>query len=146
MIRRGNVNDSNDISAIETRVFRHPWNKNQILQELKQENGKVVYVEIEEAIMGYIMIQTMKDEAQILNIAVDLPFQHRGFGKKLLKYTLGELGTKTDVFLEVRESNLPAIKLYSEFNFEEIGVRDQYYSDGEDAIVMFKKAKSYALV
>ncbi|HJL63885.1 MAG TPA: GNAT family N-acetyltransferase, partial [Candidatus Marinimicrobia bacterium] len=66
-------------------------------------------------------------------------YQHRGYGKKLLQYTLSELGTETDVFLEVRESNLPAIKLYSEFNFEEIGVREHYYSDGEDAIIMHKK-------
>ncbi len=146
MIRRANINDVDVITEIEIRVFRHPWNKNQILQELKQENGKVVYVEIEEVIIGYIMIQTVKNESQILNIAIDLPFQHRGFGKKLLQHTLGELGAETDVFLEVRVSNLPAIKLYSEFNFEEIGVREQYYSDGEDAIVMFKKAESYVLV
>jgi len=86
MIRRANINDVDVITEIEIRVFRHPWNKKQILQELKQENGKVVYVEIEEVIIGYIMIQTVKNESQILNIAIDLPFQHRGFGKKLLQH------------------------------------------------------------
>jgi len=146
MIRRASEHDVGSITAIENRVFRHPWNKNQIQQELKQENGKLVYVEIEEKIMGYIMVRVVKNEAQILNIAIDLPFQHRGYGKKLLQNTLHELGTETDVFLEVRVSNLPAIKLYSEFNFEEIGVREQYYSDGENAIVMYRKAVTYALV
>ena len=146
MIRRASEHDVGSITAIENRVFRHPWNKNQIQQELKQENGKLVYVEIEEKIMGYIMVRVVENEAQILNIAIDLPFQHRGYGKKLLQNTLHELGTETDVFLEVRVSNLPAIKLYSEFNFEEIGVREQYYSDGENAIVMYRKAVTYALV
>jgi len=146
MIRRASEHDVCSITAIENRVFRHPWNKNQIQQELKQENGKLVYVEIEEKIMGYIMVRVVEKEAQILNIAIDLPFQHRGYGKKLLQNTLHELGTETDVFLEVRVSNLPAIKLYSEFNFEEIGVREQYYSDGENAIVMYRKAVTYALV
>ena len=146
MIRRASEHDVCSITAIENRVFRHPWNKNQIQQELKQENGKLVYVEIEEKIMGYIMVRVVENEAQILNIAIDLPFQHRGYGKKLLQNTLHELGTETDVFLEVRVSNLPAIKLYSEFNFEEIGVREQYYSDGENAIVMYRKAVTYALV
>ena len=145
MIRRASEHDVGSITAIENRVFRHPWNKNQIQQELKQENGKLVYVEIEEKIMGYIMVRVVEKEAQILNIAIDLPFQHRGYGKKLLQNTLHELGTETDVFLEVRVSNLPAIKLYSEFNFEEIGVREQYYSDGENAIVMYRKAVTYAL-
>jgi len=146
MIRRASEHDVGSITAIENRVFRHPWNKNQIQQELKQENGKLVYVEIKEKIMGYIMVRVVENEAQILNIAIDLPFQHRGYGKKLLQNALHELGTETDVFLEVRVSNLPAIKLYSEFNFEEIGVREQYYSDGENAIVMYRKAVTYALV
>ena len=44
MIRRANINDVDVITEIDSRIFRHPWNKNQILQELKQENGKVVYV------------------------------------------------------------------------------------------------------
>lgn len=146
MIRCASEHDVGVITEIENRVFRHPWKKNQIKKELKQENGKLVYVEIEKKIMGYIMVQVVKNEAQILNIAIDVPFQHRGYGKKLLQYTLHELGTQTNVFLEVRESNLPAIKLYSEFNFEKIGAREHYYSDGENAIVMFRKAVSYALV
>ncbi|MDP6727062.1 MAG: ribosomal protein S18-alanine N-acetyltransferase [Candidatus Marinimicrobia bacterium] len=144
MIRCADLNDVDAITAIEKRVFRHPWSKNQIVQELEQENGKKVFAEFEEKMISYIMIsyimiRVVNNEAQILNIAVDLPYQHRGYGKKLLQYTLSELGTETDVFLEVRESNLPAIKLYSEFNFEEIGVREHYYSDGEDAIIMHKK-------
>lgn len=146
MIRRADINDADAIAAIEKRVFPHPWNKNQILQELLQKYGKKVYAEIEEEMIGYIMIRVVNNEAQILNIAVDLQFQHRGYGKKLLQHTLSELGTETDVFLEVRESNLPAIKLYSEFNFEEIGVREHYYSDGENAIVMQKKAIEYGMV
>lgn len=146
MIRCADLNDVDAISAIEKRVFRHPWSKNQIVQELEQENSKKVFAEFEEKMISYIMIRVVNNEAQILNIAVDLPYQHRGYGKKLLQYTLSELGTETDVFLEVRESNLPAIKLYSEFNFEEIGVREHYYSDGEDAIIMHKKTIEYGLV
>ncbi len=146
MIRLADLNDVNEIHAIEKRVFRHPWSKKQILHELKQENGKRVYAEIEKKIIGYIMVRVINNEAQILNIAIDLPFQHRGYGKKLLDYTLHELGNETDVFLEVRESNLPAIKLYSEFNFEKIGFRERYYSDGENAIVMHKKVMTYGMV
>ena len=103
MIRIADLNDLDEIVAIEKRVFRHPWSKNQIQQELKQENGKRVYAEIEKKIIGYIMVRVLKIEAQILNIAIDLPYQHRGYGKKLLDYTLRELGNETDVFLEVRE-------------------------------------------
>ena len=137
MIRCADLNDVDAITAIEKRVFRHPWSKNQIVQELEQENGKKVFAEFEEKMISYIMIsyimiRVVNNEAQILNIAVDLPYQHRGYGKKLLQYTLSELGTETDVFLEVRESNLTKRLNYTvNFNFEEIGVREHYYSDGE---------------
>ena len=40
MIRCADLNDVDAITAIEKRVFRHPWSKNQIVQELEQENGK----------------------------------------------------------------------------------------------------------
>lgn len=146
MIRLADVNDVDEIHAIEKRVFRYPWNKYQLLHELEQKSGKRVYAEIQKRIIGYIMLHVVNNEAQILNIAIDLPFQHRGYGKKLLKHTLQELGNDKNIFLEVRESNLPAIRLYNKFNFEENDIREHYYSDGENAIVMQKKAKVYGLV
>ncbi len=146
MIRRGRIEDLDKITEIENRVFWEPWPKNQLLVELSQCSGKIVNVIEDSCIIGYIMIQKVENEAQVLNIAIDIPFQHRGFGKKLFKYSLDELGKETDVFLEVRKSNLSAIKLYSEFNFEDIGIRREYYSDGEDAIIMQRKTEMYDLV
>ena len=43
----------------------------------------------------------------------------------------------TDVTLEVRVSNEPAIALYRSFGFEEAGIRKRYYGDGEDALIMW---------
>ena len=51
-----------------------------------------------------------------------------------------------DVFLEVKRSNFPAINLYLHFGFEEIDIREEYYSDGEDAVIMVKKVKVHGLV
>lgn len=51
----------------------------------------------------------------------------------------GEMGINT-IFLEVRESNQPAIVLYEKMGFEHMGVRKGYYSDPtEDAITMSRK-------
>ena len=45
-----------------------------------------------------------------------------------------------EIFLEVRASNEPAIKLYSSFGYEQIAVRKRFYSNPiEDAIIMKKK-------
>lgn len=50
------------------------------------------------------------------------------------------------MYLEVKRSNFPAINLYLNFGFEEIDIRNEYYSDGEDAVIMVKKEKQYGLV
>lgn len=146
MIRKGSLKDLPQIWQIEKRVFRTPWSKESIRAELRTSPDRFSFVLEENGIVGYIMLRLLEKEAQVLNIAVDIAYQHRGYGDKLLKYTLDELGSERDVFLEVRESNLPAIKLYSDNNFEEIGIREGYYSDGEDAVIMQRKAMSYGLV
>ena len=52
----------------------------------------------------------------------------------------------TNVFLEVKEANLPAVKLYIDLGFEEVDRKEGYYSDGSNAIFMLKKNKKYGLV
>ncbi|MFQ6678507.1 MAG: ribosomal protein S18-alanine N-acetyltransferase [Fidelibacterota bacterium] len=146
MIRQAEMGDLDSIVNIENRVFDEPWTRDQISYELKQLSGKMVNVIEKNDIIGYIMIQKVQNEAHILNIAIDIPYQCRGFGKKLLKYTLAELGKETDIFLEVRESNLQARKLYRDFNFEDIDLRERYYSDGENALVMHRGVETYGMV
>ena len=50
------------------------------------------------------------------------------------------------MYLEVKQSNFPAINLYLNFGFEEIDIREAYYADGEDAVIMVKREKTYGLV
>ena len=78
----------------------------------------------------------------ILRIGIKKEYQGRGFGKKLLKELLEilkEKGIKA-VFLEVRENNAPAIRLYEKNGFRVLGKRRGYYS-GEDALIMEKILK-----
>jgi ribosomal-protein-alanine N-acetyltransferase len=72
-------------------------------------------------------------------IAVDPRVQRRGLARKLfdeLVYQLGQAGI-TEVVLEVRESNQPALELYRSLGFVETGRRPRYYIDPvEDAVLM----------
>ena len=88
----------------------------------------------------------MPGQSHIINMAIDLPYQHKGYGKLLLKKTLEKDSKDTNVFLEVKEANFPAIKLYTDLGFEEIHKKDRYYSDGSNAIFMLKKNKKNGLV
>jgi ribosomal-protein-alanine N-acetyltransferase len=76
-------------------------------------------------------------------MAIDPSQQGKGLGFKLLDASLAMLkNNPVQIFLEVRESNTPAIKLYEKADFHQIDLRKNYYPnpDGskEHAIIMVK--------
>lgn len=103
-----------------------------------QERALLV-VEEDGQVMGFIVGRVVADEWEIENIAVGGPARRRGLGSHLLGEFLNMMrrrGGRT-VFLEVRESNLAARKLYEKWAFLETGRRKGYYQDPpEDALVL----------
>ena len=83
--------------------------------------------------------------ADILNIGIDPDFKRQGHGTALLNHLIGELRKRKigEIFLEVRAGNKSAIQFYKKQGFEEISVRENYYtknsknqSQREDGIIM----------
>ena len=147
MIRIATSNDLADILSIEKKVFKHPWSKEQLSWELNSQPAAENYVMISRGNMiGYLFSHVVDDDVQILNIAIDIPFQHKGYGEQLLSYFLDQFNTDISIHLEVRKSNFPAINLYLKFGFHETGTRKGYYADGEDAIIMQRYSLIHGLV
>jgi ribosomal-protein-alanine N-acetyltransferase len=92
----------------------------------------------EGGIAGYAVYWLAGPECHILNIAVHPEMRRRGVGSQIMDRILEDARRFEceEVVLEVRRSNLPAIKLYRKFGFVPILIRRRYYSDNEDAIVM----------
>ncbi|MDZ7637764.1 MAG: GNAT family N-acetyltransferase [Bryobacterales bacterium] len=90
----------------------------------------------EESLLGFAAgRQSVPQEAEVLNIAVHPSARRRGVARILLSALLGQL--QGEVFLELRASNLPALRLYESLGFHRAGTRPSYYSHpGEDAIVL----------
>lgn len=88
---------------------------------------------------GYIVGRTVLEEGEILNLGVALRARRRGIGRALVGRLLqayAAAGVRR-VFLEVRESNLAAQRLYAVFGFTPIGRRRRYYrAPVEDAVVL----------
>lgn len=90
---------------------------------------------------GIAAVMHVLDESELLEIAVQPAMQGRGYGKALLAQAI-ELARRNGavrMFLEVRESNARARKMYTSFGFEETGRRKNYYpteNGREDAILM----------
>ena len=141
------LNDLADILSIEKKVFKHPWSKEQLSWELNSQPVTENHVMIARGNMiGYLFSHVVDDDVQILNIAIDIPFQHKGYGEQLLSYFLDQFNADISIHLEVRKSNFPAINLYLKFGFHETGTREGYYSDGEDAIIMQRYSPIHGLV
>ena len=147
MIRIATLNDLADILSIENKVFNNPWSKEQLSWELNPKPVAYNHVMIDKRNMiGYIFSHVVDDDVQILNIAIDVPYQHKGYGKQLLSYFLDQFNEDSSIHLEVRKSNFPAINLYLKCGFLETGTRRGYYSNGEDAIIMQRYNLIHGLV
>ena len=132
-------NDAPCVAKIEKECFSVPFTEEDILAYVENPIWHFLVARQGENVLGYISFTVIIDECQIVNVAVDPSARKRGVGSLLLESFLEyvkALGTKS-VFLEVRESNLPAINLYKKFNFEEIGISKNHYSKPtENAILM----------
>ena len=147
MIRAATEEDLLTISLIEKRVFRFPWSKKQIKWELSSQHIASNYVMLlRDNIIGYIFTHKIDKDVQILNIAIDTAYQHKGYGERLLSYFMDQLDEDISIILEVRKSNFPAINLYLKFGFSELSIREKYYNDGEDAIVMKREFLTHGVV
>ncbi|ORM55652.1 ribosomal-protein-alanine N-acetyltransferase [Pantoea conspicua] len=126
--------------AIECRSHAFPWSE-QTFARNQGERFLNLRLDVEGQMAGFAITQVVLDEASLFNIAVDPAWQRRGFGRQLLQHLIDEL-IKRDVltlWLEVRASNLPAIALYQQLEFNQVSRRPNYYptvSGREDAIIM----------
>ena len=96
-------------------------------------------VEVGGKVMGLTVASLLPPQAELEIIAVDAQFQRRGLARKLFAELAGklQLAGVTEVDLEVRASNQPALGLYRRLGFKENGRRQRYYHDPiEDAVLM----------
>ena len=146
-IRNAIIDDADEIFNIEKKIFKDHWSLKSIKSEFNNSKySKISVLEIERKIIGYIFQRIIDNQKHIINVAIDIPFQHKGYGRFLLKNILKDDSDDTNVFLEVKEANFPAIKLYNDLGFEEVQIKDSYYSDGSSAIFMLKRNKRDGLV
>ena len=140
-IRKMSPEDLLQIAAIERQATPSPWSAVQFEQSLEQHRCLVMVADNNsESILGYAIVSTLLDQAEVLNICINPDNQDRGYGSQLLTDLLKQLPDAIEVvYLEVRVSNFRAIHLYQNHGFVEVGQRRDYYPTEfgrEDAILM----------
>jgi [ribosomal protein S18]-alanine N-acetyltransferase len=134
--------DIDEVFALETSVYPHPWSRGNFVDSLTSGYNGWTLRDDAGTLVGYFLLMTAVDEAHLLNVAVAAPRQREGLGLYLLDKIVccaRGLGMES-ILLEVRPSNLRALKVYERYGYTEIGRRKNYYpahnGQREDAIVM----------
>ena len=137
------LSDLDKIADILNSDFDDFWNYSVFKSELENKNSKYIVARIDNEIVGFAGIWIAIDEAHITNIVTKKSYRKQGIGKVLLEnlITLSNSLNLNSITLEVRESNIPAIKLYEKFDFKNLGIRKNYYENTENAIIMTKMLK-----
>ena len=138
--------DLADIATIEQQSYAFPWSEN-IFRDCLRVGYTCRALDMAGQIIGYGIMSLGAGEAHILNVCVRDEFRNLGLGRRLLEHLLERAAAAgvSEAFLEVRPSNLAAIRLYQRLGFDQIGIRRGYYQapDGrEDAIVLKRELKA----
>ena len=143
MIKLRKWSDSSDVDVatlaeeLERLLFAvyqvSPWTASQVEEVLRSDVNSCALAEDESKLVGFLVWQETDFEAEVLQIAVLPSYQGRKIATSLFDF----LPADKEIFLEVRESNKPALLFYKKEKFEEIARRKAYYhAPVEDAIVM----------
>jgi ribosomal-protein-alanine N-acetyltransferase len=130
------------ILEIENQVYPRPWTHGVFTDEIaaaRRAQRYYVVASVDGKVVGYAGIMLGVEEAHVTNIAVDPARQGGGIGSYLMHELCAvavDCGCKS-MSLEVRVSNKAAQALYAKFGFVPAGIRQRYYENSEDAIVMW---------
>ncbi|ODS23210.1 ribosomal-protein-alanine N-acetyltransferase [Candidatus Endobugula sertula] len=138
-LRAMSSDDLDSVLTLEEEAQRYPWSRADFDASLNSFHQCWV-LQSDQHLVAYAITSTAADEADLLNITVARGYQRQGLGRLLLKAISQSFHSSIQtLFLEVRASNHGAIALYHQLNFNELGIRPNYYpakKGREDAIIM----------
>ena len=131
-----------DIMPIENAVYPRPWTEKVFAEEIEMMGrGRRHYVvaHVGKVLVGYGGLLFAEDDAHITNIAVKPDWHLRGVATEMMLELAAEARNREceALTLEVRHTNTAAQELYRRFGFVPAGIRQKYYENTDDAIVMW---------
>jgi ribosomal-protein-alanine acetyltransferase len=144
-IRRLTAQDIGAAAAIEARCLQEAWSECAYRSAFRMdgENSWFWGAEREGELVGVIGLFRMGEDGEIGNVAVVPEHRRHGIASKLLETALEEGERKLAMpsfTLEVRDGNLPALKLYESHGFRTEGMRPHFYQNPtEDARIMWRR-------
>ena len=144
-IRKMGVSDIGPLAYIETQCFSRPWSAREFGHLMEESDALYLVAEVvvdkgARKVVGTAGMRIISGEGDIDNVAVLPEFRNMGIAKKLMNELIaaGREAGAEEFTLEVRVSNVPAIKAYESAGFVSEGIRPGFYEDPkEDANIMW---------
>jgi [ribosomal protein S18]-alanine N-acetyltransferase len=154
-ISKMDAGDLSTVAELERTHQREPWSESAFREELSKLHSLCFVAKVcgdsidlrdgksqasQTRVAGYICAWLVLDEIQILNVTVGRPYWRLGIGRALLMHVLrcGWNRGCVRAVLEVRPSNLAAIKLYQSVGFRVVGERPGFYLEDKEAALLME--------
>ncbi len=136
MIRRIKEEDLAAINEIHSKRFAQDFDFENYIEGHPFNYG-IVRVH-DDNVVGYLVAQTIFESSDLFYVAVHPDFLRLGHGQQLMDQYFKDcrMGEVINLSLEVRVSNVAAIKMYEKYGYVAVTTRKNYYADGEDAVLM----------
>ena len=138
--RKLTSDDAESVAALEAKCFAMPWSREDFWRETRNELAEYVVGELDGKIVAYAGAWVSFNQAEVMHIAVEPNLRGQGLGTLIFGELIKAVKIRgaASITLEVRPSNIAAIKLYESFGLKSVGRRKGYYLDnGEDALIMW---------
>ena len=141
-IRKAQAGDLPAVERIEREQFSNPWTREYYAAELENSFSNFMVAEggVGSEVIGYMLFWRLGGELELHKIAVGRTWQRQGHAERLLEYFM-QAARAWDcerAILEVRESNVAAIRLYEKFAFRLAGRRSGYYDRPEEDALIYE--------
>ncbi len=139
VVRDMQPEDVPDAIVIERSSFSMAWSENSFYSEVYGRYSITRVAAVNGRVVGYVIARLILDEGHLLDLAVHPGFRRMGIARVLLEDVIRGLRINRcrAFYLEVRESNTAARRLYEGLGFTMIGTRKAYYKNPvEDACIM----------
>ncbi|NND65252.1 MAG: ribosomal protein S18-alanine N-acetyltransferase [Gammaproteobacteria bacterium] len=139
-LRAMRLRDLVQVSAIERHAYAFPWSQENF-SDCLTAGYRVRVLDHKGEICGYSVVSLVPGEAHLLNLCISPAWQRRGCGRYLLNdvITAASGSACEAVWLEVRQSNRKALKLYRQMGFDIVGVRKDYYRSSQGPMGRFSQ-------
>lgn len=137
-IREMQKQDASRLYAIGQECGLGSWSLESYVNEYNNPIARYLVVETEGQVIGFAGIWCVVDEAQVMNVGILEKYRQNGLGTQLMEAlinTAREQGCSS-MTLEVKESNVAAICLYKKMGFAAASIRENYYPDHENGLMM----------